>query len=367
MGTRRKLVILGVFVVVVVGLGSWLGRQIFARPLFDSDHIIFTPDEIYQASGSTDRPLVVIAEEIRFDANSQIPGDSAFIGDVIDVAGQVNGDITLMGDSIAVSAIVNGNASLIGANVNVTGDVTGNLTVVGENLTIAQGAVIGGKIVACADNLSDTRPDATGVEQCSDEEAWTAFNTAMQFDTALWNGGFSALALLASGFASLVLTGVSALAVAAFPRQISYIEEAILTAPRRAGQTGIMTALLAVGLTVGVVLLVGVIPPLGLIALPVFGLATIVFVGMTVSGWITVALIIGNWLLRRVTRGVPPLITVAVGSLVLFVVWHVVGLLPFGVLLVLVAMAVLGSVGLGGVVATRLGTRPVRRRYFVQG
>jgi len=37
------------------------------------------------------------------------------------------------------------------------------------------------------------------------------------------------------------------------------------------------------------------------------------------------------------------------------------------VLLVLLAMAVIGSLGLGAVVSTRLGTRPVRRRYFVQG
>jgi hypothetical protein len=166
---------------------------------------------------------------------------------------------------------------------------------------------------------------------------------------------------------SLVLTGVSALAVAAFPRQISYIEEAILTMPRRVGQAGLLAVLLVIGVTAGVVLLLGVVPPLGLITLPVFGLAALVLLGMTVSGWITVALIVGNWLLRRMSRGLPPLITVAIGSIVLFAIWHMLALLPFGVLIVLAAMAVLGTVGLGAVVATRLGTRPVRRRYFVQG
>jgi hypothetical protein len=37
------------------------------------------------------------------------------------------------------------------------------------------------------------------------------------------------------------------------------------------------------------------------------------------------------------------------------------------VLVVLLAMAVLGSVGLGAALTTRMGTRTVRRRYFVQG
>jgi hypothetical protein len=32
-------VILVVFVVVLIALGSWVGRQIFARPLVDSEHI----------------------------------------------------------------------------------------------------------------------------------------------------------------------------------------------------------------------------------------------------------------------------------------------------------------------------------------
>ncbi len=366
MGTRRKLVILGVFVVVLITLGSWVGRQIFARSLVDSEHIIFTPNDTYRAAAPVDKPLVVIADEVQFDADSQIPGDSAFMGDVVNVAGQVNGDITLMGDNVTVSAHVNGDASLIGDQVLVDGQVDGDLTIISEHLTIAQSAAIGGKIVACVDSLTDARPDGH-VEPCSDAETWNALNATLSFDEALWNGGFSALALLATGFTSLVLTGVSALAVAAFPRQISYIEEAILTMPRRVGQAGLLASLLAVGVTVGVIVLLAVVPPLGLVALPMFGLAALMFLGMTVSGWITVALIVGTWLLRRVSRGLPPLITVAVGSLALFIVWHVVGLLPFGILLVLLAMAALGMLGLGAVVSTRLGTRPVRRRYFVQG
>jgi hypothetical protein len=193
-------------------------------------------------------------------------------------------------------------------------------------------------------------------------------NSAVQFDAALWGAGFSTVALLASGFVSLTLSGIGALAVAAFPRQFSTIEEAILTMPRRVGQTGFLVFLLAIGVTAAVVIVLAAAPPLGLVLLPVFVIAAIVFLGMTVTGWVSVALIAGNWLLRRSSGNlVPPLIATAVGSVLLFLLWHVLTLLPFGVLVVLLAMAVLGSVGLGAALTTRMGTRTVRRRYFVQG
>ncbi len=367
MGTRGKLVILGVFVIGLVGLGSWLGRQIFARPLLDSEHIIFTPGETYELAETIDKPLVVIADEVALERDSQIAGDSAFIGETVTVAGQVNGDITLMGDNLAVSGHVKGDASLFGSLVAVDGQVDGDLTVVGERLSIAQEARINGKVVACVDSLSDARPDGQ-IEPCSDAETFSVLNSAIQFDAALWGAGFSTVALFVSGFASLALSGLGALAVAAFPRQFSYIEEAILTMPRRVGQTGFLAFLLAIGVTAAVVIVLAAFPPLGLVLLPVFVIAAIVFLGMTVSGWVTVALIAGNWLLRRSSRNiVPPLIAAAVGSVLLFLLWHVLTLLPFGVLIVLLAMAVLGSVGLGAALTTRMGTRTVRRRYFVQG
>jgi cytoskeletal protein CcmA (bactofilin family) len=366
-GTRRKLVILAVFVTGLVGLGSWLGRQIFARPLVDSEHVIFTPGETYHLTSLVENPLVVLAHGVLLDTDSRIAGDSAFIGETVTAAGQVNGDITLMGDNVAVSGHVTGDASLIGSLIVVDGQVDGDMTVVGERLSIAQEARINGKVVACVDSLTDARTEGR-VEPCGNSEAFSAVNTGLKFDQALWGAGFSTVALVVSGFMSLVLSGVGALAVAVFPRQFSTIEEAILTGPRRVAQTGFLAFLLAIGITVGVLVVLAAVPPLGMVLLPVFLIAAIVFLGMTMTGWVTVALIIGNWLLRRSTRAiVPPLIAAVVGSVLLFLLWHVVSLAPFGIVAVLLAMAVLGSIGLGAALRTRMGTRSVGRRYFVQG
>lgn len=368
MSTRRKLVILVVFVAGVVGLGSWLGRQIFARPLLDREHIVFSPGETYRLAGAVDRPLVVIADEVTLESDSRIAGDSALIGDTIIFEGQANGDLTLMGGWIAVGGQVTGNAAVIGAQVTVDGQVDGNLTVVSDHLTIAEGAGIGGKIIACADTLNDARLQGGQIEPCSDAETLNVLNAAIQFDAALWGAGFSTAALFASAFISLALSGVAALAVAMFPRHISYIEEAILTVPRRVARTGFLAFLLAIGITAAVVIVLAAVPPLGLVLLPLFLIVALVFLGMTVMGWVTVALIVGNWLLRRRSRAIaPPLIAAVAGSVLLFVMWHALALLPFGVLVVLLAMAVLGSVGLGAALLTRMGTRTVRRRYFVQG
>jgi hypothetical protein len=355
------------FVVAIVGLGSWLGRQIFARPVLDGEHIIFTPGESYRLAGEMDKPLVVIAGDVTLERDSQVADDSAFIGDTITFSGQASGDLTLMGDSVTVGGHITGDATVTGMHVIVDGQVDGDLTVVSDNLTIGEDAGIGGKAVACVDSLTDARPDGQ-IEPCSDAETLGVLNNAIHFDAAMWGAGFSTLALFASGFASLVLSGVGALAVAVFPRQFSHIEEAILTMPRRVGQTGFLAFLLAIGVTAAVVIVLAAAPPLGLVLLPVFVIAAIVFLGMTVTGWVSVALIAGNWLLRRSSRNIaPPMIAAAVGSVLLFVLWHVLTLLPFGVLVVLLAMVVLGSVGLGAALTTRMGTRTVRRRYFVQG
>jgi hypothetical protein len=367
-GTRGKLLILVVFIVCLVVLGSWLGRQVFSRPVVDSEHIIFTPADTYRLESSIDKPLFVLADTVTLETESRIEGDSGFISDNITATGKVNGNLTLMADTVTVNGQITGSVSVIADTVNVGGHIDGNLTVVSDRLTIARNAVINGKVVACVDTLDDARVDVRQIEPCGDAETLNVLNTGLRFDSALWGAGFSTLALAVSGVASLVLSGVGALAVAAFPRQFSYIEEAILSGPRRVAQTGFLAFLLAIGITIAVVLLVAIFPPLGLVLLPVFVITAIVFLGVTVTGWVTVALIIGNWLFRRSTRSiVPPLIAAALGSVLLFLLWHILSAVPFGIVAVLLAMAVLGSIGLGAALRTRMGTRTVGRRYFVQG
>jgi hypothetical protein len=130
-----------------------------------------------------------------------------------------------------------------------------------------------------------------------------------------------------------------------------------------------MMILLAVGITVALALVVVSVPPLGIILVPVYLLIALLFFGMVLTGWITITLITGDMLLRRLGRvnTLPPLIIAAVGNISLLLVWNILALNEYGRLGGTIILILLGSVGLGATLITRMGTRPLHRRYLVQG
>ncbi|MBC7810314.1 MAG: polymer-forming cytoskeletal protein [Burkholderiales bacterium] len=173
--------------------------------------------------------------------------------------------------------------------------------------------------------------------------------------------------LLFSALGSLTLSGIAILTVTLFPRQIRHIEDAVRMMPRGAGSIGLMLGVLATGVTLGVGLLVAAVPPVGLIVLPLYLVGALLLLGMMVAGWISLSLIVGDWLLQRFTRSTfPPLVTVAIGTMALFAAAHLVALLPFGIFVVLLVILLVGSIGLGAALTTRMGTRPLRRYLYAR-
>jgi hypothetical protein len=80
-------------------------------------------------------------------------------------------------------------------------------------------------------------------------------------------------------------------------------------------------------------------------------------------------LITGDVLLRRLGRvhTLPPLIIAAIGNISLLLVWNLLALNDYGRVCGTIVLIGLGSIGLGATFITRMGTRPLHRRYFVQG
>ena len=153
-----------------------------------------------------------------------------------------------------------------------------------------------------------------------------------------------------------------------FPRQISHIEEAIRTRPRNLVSAGLATFLLLIGLSAALVLALALLPPLGLVLLPLYALLGLGLLVLTIAGLVTLSLVIGDWLVKRAARApAPPLIAAAVGSLAMAIVLTVLALLPFGLIISLLSIAAVSSLGVGAALLTRMGTRPLRRSYFVQG
>ena len=181
------------------------------------------------------------------------------------------------------------------------------------------------------------------------------------------SGPNAAFGVLFSVLGSLALSGIAVLTVTLFPRQIRHIEDAVRIMPRSAGSIGLMLFVLATGVTLAVGLLLAALPPVGLIVVPFYLLAALLLLGMMVAGWISLSVIVGEWLLQRLTRSTfPPLVTVAVGAMGLFAAAHVIALLPFGVFVVLLVILLVGSVGLGAALTTRMGTRPLRHYAFAR-
>jgi hypothetical protein len=125
---------------------------------------------------------------------------------------------------------------------------------------------------------------------------------------------------------------------------------------------------LALGVFFAMTLLLATIPPLGLLLLPVFLLLLLLLVVLTMTGLVTAVIMIGDWLLRRMSRlPAPPMIAAVVGSLTLSLALAAIALLPFGFAINFVLLGAFSCVGLGASLFTRIGTRPVGRTYFIQG
>lgn len=358
MHSRRKLIILLVVVVVVIWFTSALSQRFLSQRQQPNNMIV---TDTYTLTTPVDDDLVVLADTVSLQTESAVTGDAALVARKgIWVNGHINGDLTVMGDRLIVgqNGHIQGDLTFIGREVMLNGQINGNITAVGDTLWISSNTQMNGTLQACVSHINDSRVNGAKIQPCDDSN----MPEFMQLGSIGQPGlGFSIPA-------SLLFTGLAALGITLFPRWFSYIREAVYSRPRRMMGTGCLALIAVIGFGGVVMIGLALVPALGFILLlgGMFGL--LVLLGMLVAGWITLALMIGEWLLRclRLTAQ-PPLIAVILGSVSLLLAWHVLALLPLGGFLGLIGMVLLSAAGLGAVIITRLGTRPLQPSYFVQG
>jgi cytoskeletal protein CcmA (bactofilin family) len=371
---RKGLFILALTIIGVIVLGNAARHTLVQQPLFSHTQILF--EQAYTLTGALSEDLVVFADTIDLQADSRVDGSVALVADRVTINGPINGDLTILSSHIHIGpdAEVSGNATLLGDTVQIDGHISGALHVRSATLEIHDAAQIDEMVYVCADAFDDSRSEPRS-QNCEDSDIWSSTRTLEtlrdpNFVLPLLNITISgaALAIMATAVGSLALSGLSILAVVLFPRQISHIEEAVRVGSRSLSGTGVMMILLAMGITFAVGLVVVVIPVLGLVIVPVYLLAALLFFGMTLAGWITVTLVVGDLILRRMrVTSLPPLVITAIGNLALLLVWNVLALTDITRVLGFLALVGLGSVGLGAAFITRMGTKPVHRSYLVQG
>ena len=376
MRNTQKIFPLLLVIFIMLGAATLVRTTVNERTQPDSKQVIFEDD--YHLSGVYDHALAVVAETAILGKDSHVKGDAALVGnDTAQVDGMVDGDLTVVGDTLTLGATgkVLGDFSAMGTDVSLDGSVAGKVTVIGDTLVVHPSAEISGAVVACVDTITDLRTDTRPIERCKDAEALMSLFIPLQglskgfeISQLAASGGLSGGGLLFSLSVSLLMTGLSALAVTIFPRPFSHIQEAIRSVPRSMTALGCMALLLTIGLGTGAAMLVKAVPVTGVVLVPLALLLGLTVLGMCIVGWITLALLLGDVALRHLTRSIlPPVIAAAFGSVLLFTLWHVLAIIPFGGLFGLLVMGLLGAAGFGAALATRLGTRPLRRRHFVQG
>jgi len=369
MRASRNFLVFTAAVILVLGLAVFLRPQV-AQHTTPDNNVIFQTD--YQLGSVHNGDLVVLGETLLLRDESHVQGSAALIGDMVRVSGVVDGNLTAIGQTIIVedTARVAGNASFMGESVTIAGQIAGNVVVNGGSLTIDPTAQLDGTISTCvgAVNSPQNIPIACTSPSIEPFAPLIALRNSALPEAFLSAGVSSVGMLFGVVFAALALIGTSALAVTFFPRQISHIEEAMRARPRSFGGVGIAVYALVVGLFLALTFLLAFFPPLGLILVPVFLLLGLFLLLFSLSGLVTLVVMLGDWLLNRSARAPqPPLIAAVVGSVALSALVAVISLLPFGLVISFLLLGLFSSVGLGASMFTRIGTRPIGRTYFVQG
>ncbi len=368
MHSRRNFLIFIGMVVLVLVLALVLRNPVRERTSFDDQNVIFQSN--FDLSSVHDDNLVVFGSNLDLAPESRVAGDTSLIGDQIQIAGAVQGNLTVLGGSVTVApgAQLQQDVNLMGTQVTFGGTVAGDLRITAEQVTLLPDAAIGGKIDVCGSKLTDERADAPH-PTCTDSsiDPFAALIALRQSHLA--PAGLNLLAMLVVIVGGAVLlTGASVLLVTFFPRQISHIEEAMRARPRGFVGVGIAVYGLEAGLFLAVILLLAVLPPLGLLLIPVFLILALLLLLLALTGLVTLTLMLGDWLLRRISKlPSPPLIAAVVGSLILSALLGGIALLPFGMAINLLLLGGMSTVGLGATLFTRIGTRPLGRTYFIQG
>ncbi len=371
----RKLLpaaaLLVIVVVTVVAVIVWINR-LNAPPMFDMTNVIFEED--YQLTDTLDGDAVVFGTRITLDAASIVNGDLSLVGETVVISGVINGDLAIAASDIQFSgAHINGDTVMMGNKIVINGRFDGDFSVTGESITIDPLSVFSTEPNVCED-ISENLLEFV----CQDETAFTPLEALIRLrreGLALdsLNAITPAAVLTIGALMTGIMAGIASLSVTIFPRQFSRIEDAVRTTPRRLFGVGLAVFGLGIGLTLALIVLIAMLPPLGFILIPVYLAAGLALLALLISGWVTLALVIGERVIGRAprtsrsSRGVPPMLIAAVGSVILSAVLTLLALLPFGSVITAITLAAVTSAGVGAAMLTRLGTRPLSRATFVQG
>lgn len=92
-----------------------------------------------------------------------VNGDTYVAGGNILIEGTINGDLLVAGGAVQIRGTVNGNVRAVGGNMTISGNIAKNVTVMGGNISVSEGAVITGSLTIAGGNVEVFAPVGRGI------------------------------------------------------------------------------------------------------------------------------------------------------------------------------------------------------------
>lgn len=328
---RRTVVVAGVVILVVVfALGAAAIQAASGRQL--------SYEYTLAAGEQRQGDLVVSARDVSLAAGSRVTGDVSIMAvGAVHLAGEIDGNLSIL-------------APLSDVQIENSFALTGDLTICARSVTPLEGLSIGGRREAGCDTFSTLFIG-------SRESIRTAI-PALHLPLFSGYSGAAGSQLAQMALTAFVVAGLAAAIAFFFPDHLRQVSATAFSQTRMS----LLAGLVLLGLAIGFSLLAFVVTLATVgslcLGLPLFAGGWAVLLAALIAGWIAIAYPLGGWLLRRSAVKAPPVAAAALGTLALTGVHGLIQIIPCLGWLSLLMLVGLGSVGLGALVLTRLGTRP---------
>ncbi|MBN1681918.1 MAG: polymer-forming cytoskeletal protein [Anaerolineae bacterium] len=278
----------------------------------------------------------------------------------LDAGERIEGDQVILAQRITLNdqGVITGKVTLIGDEVRLNAQVEDDVVIVADTLTIGDTARIAGDLIMCVKNV-----EGTDTAQIEGEIKKECNDTSRQSVESVFESSFNSwqtsvfFHLVGTIAGSLLFGALAALSTILFHQPLQNMSRAVQRAPLVTGGIGCLTMLIAIGLTL--IYLISLLLILPAVLFPYALIGWLVVAMLSVLGWVALAEPFGKRLFRWLgMKNQPPMIAAAVGGVTLSLLIRVWGLFWFTSWIGFLATAILGSIGLGAVVLTRIGTKP---------
>ncbi len=266
----------------------------------------------------------------------------------------VDGDLLVVGGVVTLEqgSAVHGDTVLFGGTIAADGEIDGSLAAMGGTVSIGPHAVIHGDVARFGAVVSIDEA-ATIDGQVFSERSLNIPPIDLQFARptfTLWSRTFSPFFAVLWLLARVLLLAALAVVVVMFwPEPTRRVALAMVEQPLPSGAIGVLTLLVAPALLVALIFTICLIP-VSAVGFVIFGVAV-------VFGLVALGLELGQRIALMFRWELHPAAAAGIGTLVLGILLGGLSEIPCIGLLGFLGVVAVASLGLGGVVLTRFGSR----------